>query len=91
MSICFDCNKIVDDLINHDCFIKHQKEFDEELKKHQNKDMKEQTFYCKKCEKDFTIRDSSSYINYNCPDCNTISVFTEYSGILFKGLPNTKR
>jgi len=50
----------------------------------------EQKFYCKKCEKEFSIVEDDKYWNYNCPICNIICVPKDYTPVGFKGLPNTK-
>lgn len=53
-------------------------------------EIKEQLFFCKKCQKEFSVKDIEKYINYNCPECNSISPFSGYSGLKFKGLPTIK-
>jgi hypothetical protein len=56
--------------------------------------MKQQTFKCKN-HGEFIITEEQdknvlTYINYECPICNTISTKADYCGLRFKGLPNTK-
>jgi DNA-directed RNA polymerase subunit RPC12/RpoP len=49
-----------------------------------------QKFYCKECNKEFEVDLQEHYYNYKCPECGSISLPPNYTGIRFKGLPTIK-
>ena len=50
-----------------------------------------QYFYCKICDKEFSIDKNDIYLNYKCPVHNIICQKKDYIGLLLKGLDTIKK
>lgn len=56
------------------------------------KNNNKEVFFCKKCNKKYTVsfKDFSGYLNWPCPDCGAIHPPEKYKGFAIRGCENTK-